>query len=293
MKFLGQVQLMGATMLWGKEFAARIKEKIKEEVCSLKSSFDIQPGLAVLLVGDNPASKAYVNAKIKACKETGIFSLEEVFPFGTSEEEIRSQIYKLNERPDIHGILVQLPLPNNLCPENIMIAIDPRKDVDGFHPFNRGNLVLGKSNLIACTPLGVIELLKANNVQINGKHAVIVGRSNIVGKPLASLFLEHDATVTICHSKTSNLKDITLQADILVLAMGRPHAITADYVSENSIVVDVGFTRINGKAKGDAAPCVAEKALAITPVPGGVGPMTIAMLLRNTITATKLIHNIK
>lgn len=283
---------MSARILDGDRLASDIKKKIAIEAAGLKSTYGVQPGLAVLIVGGHPSSKAYVKAKLRSCKEAGFFSLEEVFPLEVREEELKERIYQLNKRKDIHGILLQLPLPSHLKPENLMTVIDPEKDVDGFHPLNRGNLVVGQGLLVPCTPMGIIELLKAYDILIEGKHSVIVGRSNIVGKPLASLLLNSDATVTICHSHTANLKEITRQADILVLAMGKPHSITAEFVSEKAVVVDVGFTKVGGKALGDAAPDVPEKVTAFTPVPGGVGPMTIAMLLRNTIIAAKHINNI-
>lgn len=283
---------MSARILDGDRLASDIKKKIAVEAAGLKSTYGVQPGLAVLIVGGHPSSKAYVKAKLRSCKEAGFFSLEEVFPLEVREEELKERICQLNKRKDIHGILLQLPLPSHLKPENLMAVIDPEKDVDGFHPLNRGNLVVGQSLLVPCTPMGIIELLKAYDILIKGKHSVIVGRSNIVGKPLASLLLNRDATVTICHSHTANLKEITRQADILVLAMGKPHSITAEFVSEKAVVVDVGFTKVGGKALGDAAPDVPEKVTAFTPVPGGVGPMTIAMLLRNTIIAAKHINEL-
>lgn len=284
---------MAAHILTGKLLAARIKEEISSEVSRIRSYYKIQPGLAVLMVGNNASSQAYVRGKLQACREAGFFSFKEVFPEETKESILLERIQKLNNQDDIHGVLVQLPLPEHIDADRVMAVLNPDKDVDGFHPINRGKLVVGQSDLIPCTPKGIVELLQSYDISFAGKHVVIVGRSNVVGKPLASLLLNCGATVTVCHSQTVNLKNITLQADILVLAMGKPHAITADFVTANTIVVDVGFTRFNGKGCGDAAPDVASKVQGITPVPGGIGPMTIAMLLKNTLIATKKLHHIK
>ena len=283
---------MSAHILTGKLLAARIKEEIASEVSRIRSYYKIQPGLAVLMVGSNSSSQAYVRGKLQACREAGFFSFKEVFPEETGETILLERIQQLNNRPDIHGILVQIPLPKHIDVDRVMAAVNPDKDVDGFNPINRGKLVVGQSDFIPCTPKGIVELLQSYDISFAGKHVVIVGRSSVVGKPLALLFLNNDATVTVCHSQTVNLKNITLQADILVLAMGQPHAITSDFVNKNTIVVDVGFTRVNGKGCGDAAPDVASKVRGITPVPGGIGPMTIAMLLKNTLIATKKLNNI-
>lgn len=284
---------MAAHVLTGKLLAAKIKEEIAAEVSRIRSYYKTQPGLAVLMVGNNSSSQAYVRGKLQACREAGFFSFKEVLPEETKESILLERIEQLNNRYDIHGILVQLPLPKHIDVDRVMAAVNPDKDVDGFHPINRGKLVVGQSDLVPCTPKGIVELLQSYDISLAGKHVVIIGRSNVVGKPLASLFLNNDATVTVCHSQTVNFKNLTLLADILVLAMGKPYAITAEFVNKNTIVIDVGFTRVNGKGCGDAAPDVASKVAAITPVPGGIGPMTIAMLLKNTLIATKKIHNIQ
>lgn len=283
---------MGARLLSGSARAAQVRAEVAAEVERLKRGSGVQPGLAVLMVGNHPASVAYVGAKLKACREVGFFSLQETFPEETSEDEVVQRIQALNQRGEIHGILVQLPLSPHLDPDRIMRSVAPEKDVDGFHPLNRGDLVLGKSDLVPCTPMGVIDLLRTHEIPVAGKHAVVVGRSNIVGKPMAALLLAADATVTVCHSRTPDLAAFTRQAEILVLALGQPHSITGTHVREGAVVVDVGFTRENGMIKGDAAPDVAAKASAITPVPGGVGPMTIAVLLRNTLVAAKKLHGV-
>jgi len=269
----------------GKDIALEIRAGIKQEITSLK----ICPGLAAILVGENPASKVYVRNKRKACEEAGIYSEEHALPEDTSEADLLSLIDKLNKNPAIHGILVQLPLPKGLNERKILDAVTPQKDIDGFHYMNVGKLVANENGFYPCTPLGVIALLKATGVNIAGAHAVVVGRSNIVGKPMALLLLHENATVTICHSKTKNLPEICRQADILVAAIGKANFVTSDMVKDGAVVIDVGINRTeDGKLCGDVDfASVAEKTSAITPVPGGVGPMTIAMLLANTLQSAK------
>jgi methylenetetrahydrofolate dehydrogenase (NADP+)/methenyltetrahydrofolate cyclohydrolase len=269
----------------GKEIALKIRADIKQEIAALK----IRPGLAAILVGENPASKVYVRNKRKACEEAGIVSSEHALPEHTSEADLLSLIDKLNNDPAIHGILVQLPLPKSLNERKVLDAVTPEKDIDGFHYMNVGKLVANENGFYPCTPLGVIALLKAMEVTIAGSHAVVVGRSNIVGKPMALLLLHENATVTICHSKTKNLPEICRQADILVAAIGKAKFVTADMVKEGAVVIDVGINRTEaGKLVGDVDfEAVSEKTFAITPVPGGVGPMTIAMLLKNTLQSAK------
>jgi methylenetetrahydrofolate dehydrogenase (NADP+)/methenyltetrahydrofolate cyclohydrolase len=269
----------------GKAIATAIRVRIQSEIQSLK----IRPGLAAVLVGDHPASKIYVRNKRKACEAAGIYSEEHSLPEETSEADLLSRIGQLNNNPAIHGILVQLPLPKSLNERRILDAVTPQKDVDGFHYMNVGKLVANENGFYPCTPLGVIALLKATGVTISGAHAVVVGRSNIVGKPAALLLLHENATVTLCHSKTKDLPLICRQADILVAAIGKAKFVTADMVKEGAVVIDVGINRLeDGKLVGDVDfESVAEKASAITPVPGGVGPMTIAMLLANTLQAAK------
>jgi methylenetetrahydrofolate dehydrogenase (NADP+) / methenyltetrahydrofolate cyclohydrolase len=279
---------MAAIIIDGKQIASDMRTRLKQEVQVL-SEQGKRPGLSVILVGDNPASQSYVRGKEKACRDLGIYSIVERLPNDTTEAEILDKIAGFNTNPDIHGILVQLPLPNHISEQNVIEAISPQKDVDGFHVTNVGRLQTGMESLIPCTPHGVIQMLKFMNVPIKGKHVVIVGRSNIVGKPLAALFLAENATVTVCHSKTEDLKAFTKQADILIAAVGKPNLITAEMVKEGSVVIDVGINRLeNGKLVGDVAfNTVKEVAGMITPVPGGVGPMTITMLLYNTIEAAK------
>jgi methylenetetrahydrofolate dehydrogenase (NADP+) / methenyltetrahydrofolate cyclohydrolase len=279
---------MAAIIIDGKQIASDMRTRLKQEV-QILSEQGKRPGLSVILVGDNPASQSYVRGKEKACRDLGIYSIVERLPNDTTEAEILDKIAGFNTNPDIHGILVQLPLPNHISEQNVIEAISPQKDVDGFHVTNVGRLQTGMESLIPCTPHGVIQMLKFMNVPIKGKHVVIVGRSNIVGKPLAALFLAENATVTVCHSKTEDLKAFTKQADILIAAVGKPNLITAEMVKEGSVVIDVGINRLeNGKLVGDVAfNTVKEVAGMITPVPGGVGPMTITMLLYNTIEAAK------
>lgn len=269
----------------GKEVAEKIKLQVKEEIKSLGKDIT----LAVVIVGDNPASKVYVNNKKKACKLVGIQSLEYGLPENTSEDELLSLIDRLNNYNYVDGILIQLPLPRHINTDMVIERINPEKDVDGFTAINTGKLWLGQYDIAPCTAIGVIELLDYYNIDIAGKHCVIVGRSNIVGKPVAALMLERNATVTVCHSKTQNLYDITRTADILIAAVGKPKFITRDMVKDGAVVIDVGINRDeNGKLYGDVDfENVKDKTTAITPVPGGCGPMTVAMLVKNTLEAAK------
>jgi len=247
------------------------------------------PHLTVILVGDNPASKSYVNGKKKAAAETGISSDVIELAATITEEKLLAAIDELNQDPSVHGILVQLPLPDHIREQHIIEAIDPNKDVDGFHPVNIGRMMTGVDTFLPCTPYGIITMLKSKNITITGKHAVVIGRSNIVGKPVGQLLLNENATVTYCHSKTQDLKSFTTKADILIVALGTPNVITADYLKQNAVVIDVGINRIDdGSLTGDVDFDDAKnKASFITPVPRGVGPMTITMLLQNTIKAAK------
>ena len=279
-----------ARILSGKEFAARIKEDAARGVAEMKAA-GVLPRLAVIIVGSDPASEVYVRNKQRTCEELGIRSDHIALPAETSKEELLACIEELNVDPEVHGILVQLPLPAQIAEdeEEILSHIDPRKDVDGFHPVNVGHLVLGAPGLRPCTPAGCIRMLDYAGIPIEGAHAVIIGRSNIVGKPMAHLLLERNATVTICHSRTQNLAAIARTADILVAAVGRPHFVTADMVKEGATVIDVGINRIApkklvGDVDFDAAAAVAG---AITPVPGGVGLLTVAMLMENVVQAAK------
>jgi methylenetetrahydrofolate dehydrogenase (NADP+)/methenyltetrahydrofolate cyclohydrolase len=275
-----------AKILSGKEVSARIKSELAKEVGELKGR-GIFPGLAVVIVGDDPASRVYVNSKKKNCEELGIYSEEHALGADTSEEELLSLIAELNKRKEINGILVQLPLPKQINEEHIINAIDPKKDVDAFHPVNVGKIMVGNYDFVPCTPAGVMELIKESGIEISGKECVVVGRSNIVGKPQAMLLLHENGTVTICHSRTKDLKAAVKRADIVVAAVGRPNFITGDMIKEGAVVIDVGINRVaEKKLVGDVDFESAEKvASAITPVPGGVGPMTIAMLMKNTVKA--------
>lgn len=272
---------MPAQILDGKKVATDVRAQIAKEV---EQTEGITPGLAVVLVGDDQASQVYVRNKEKACNSVGINSFMHLLPASTRQEELLDLIKKLNADSKVHGILVQLPVPPQIDPDIILQAIDPTKDVDGFHPFNTGKLMAGLETFVPCTPRGIMHLLAAYNISLAGKHAVVVGRSNIVGKPMASLLMARDATVTVCHSKTSDLKEFTRSADILVVAVGRPRLITADMVKPGAVVVDVGINRLPEGLVGDVDfDTVKEVASYITPVPGGVGPLTIAMLLQNTL----------
>lgn len=288
---------MSARILEGKVFAAQIKDSVKSEVEILQNIHGITPGLAVLIVGENPASKVYVANKDKACAEIGIYSKVVRLPEHITKEELLREIKALNENAAIHGILLQLPVPEHLknYETEFLNAIDPAKDVDGFHPINVGKLAIGEEHLLPCTPFGCIKMLELADIEIAGKHAVIIGRSNIVGKPMANLLLSRHATVTICHSRTKELASITRQADILVVAIGKANFVTQEMVKPGAVVIDVGINRIGEKKLvGDVDfEQVKEVAGAITPVPGGVGLLTIAMLLSNTITAVKLQQNSK
>lgn len=275
-----------AQIIDGKKISQEIKDEIKEQVAQLKAKGS-EVCLAVIQVGNNPASTVYVGNKKKACAYTGITSLAYELPEETTEEELLQKIEELNQDKKVNGILVQLPLPKHMDEDKIIEAISPAKDVDGFHPVNVGALSIGKDGFISCTPYGIIQLLKRSGTEIDGKNCVIIGRSNIVGKPMAQLLLRENGTVTIVHSHTKNLKEITAQADIVVAAIGKANYITADYIKEGAVVIDVGINRNeNGKLCGDVDFAqVSEKASAITPVPGGVGPMTIAMLMQNCLEA--------
>ncbi len=273
----------------GKVVSAYVKETVKTEVADFVKQTGVTPALAVIVVGDDPASAVYVRNKHKACLAVGIVSHEYALPASTTEEELLSLIDELNQNKDIHGILVQLPLPRHISEEKVLLSIDPKKDVDAFHPMNVGHLVAGNYDFLPCTPAGVMELLRYYKMEIDGKHCVILGRSNIVGKPMAHLMLEANATVTVCHSHTKNLANITRQADILVVAIGKAEFVHADMIKPGAVVIDVGINRMpDGTLAGDVATAEAEPvASAITPVPGGVGPMTIAVLMKNTLTAAK------
>ena len=278
-----------AQILKGKEVAQRIKDELKDEVANLKKAV-INPGLAVIIVGDDPASRVYVNNKKKACEYCGILSEEYALPYETTQEEVIDLIKTLNSRSDISGILCQLPVPKHIDEEAIINAIAPNKDVDAFHPVNVGKIMVGNYDFVPCTPAGVMELIKESGIDVSGKECVVVGRSNIVGKPQAMLLLHKNGTVTICHSRTKDLSKKTKNADILVAAVGIPNFIKGDMIKEGAVVIDVGINRMEdgtlcGDVEFDTAKDVAG---AITPVPGGVGPMTIAMLMKNTVKAASV-----
>ena len=275
-----------AKILSGKEVSARIKSELRDEVAELKTK-GIFPGLAVVIVGNDPASRVYVNSKKKACEELGIYSEEHALCAEATEAELLALIDALNKKDEVNGILVQLPLPKHINEENIINAIDPKKDVDAFHPVNVGKIMIGNYDFVPCTPAGVMELIHESGIEVAGKECVVVGRSNIVGKPQAMLLLHENGTVTICHSRTKNLKEAVSRADIVVAAVGKPNFITGDMIKEGAVVIDVGINRIaEKKLVGDVDfESASKKAAAITPVPGGVGPMTIAMLMRNTVKA--------
>ncbi len=274
------------TKIDGKEVSSAVRDRITAEVAQLKEK-GITPGLAVIIVGNDPASRVYVNNKKKGCEQTGMNSFEYAMPEETTTEELIALIEKLNCDKDVHGILCQLPVPKHIDEEKVLNAISPEKDVDAFHPVNCGKVMTGDYTFAPCTPAGMVEMLKYYNIPVAGKHCVIIGRSNIVGKPMAMLMLKNNATVTVCHSRTENLAEITKQADILVAAVGRPNFVTADMVKDGAVVLDVGINRMeDGKLCGDVDfNDVCEKTSFITPVPGGVGPMTITMLLNNTLKA--------
>lgn len=282
-----------AKIISGKEVSAKVKNEVKEKTLELKNK-GIEVGLAVVIVGDDPASRVYVNNKKKACEEVGFTSYEYALPAETTEEELLTLVDKLNKDDKVNGILVQLPVPKHINETAVINAISPDKDVDAFHPVNVGKIMIGDYAFLPCTPAGVMELIDSTGVDIAGKSCVVIGRSNIVGKPMSMLLLHRSGTVTICHSKTKNLKEICANADILVAAVGRPNFVTGDMVKEGAVVIDVGINRLeNGKLCGDVNYEEAEKKAAfITPVPGGVGPMTIAMLMKNTLTAAMIKNNL-
>jgi methylenetetrahydrofolate dehydrogenase (NADP+)/methenyltetrahydrofolate cyclohydrolase len=295
---------MVAKLINGNEVAQQIREELKKETAQLREKHNLVPGLVTILVGENPASVSYVTAKQKTSKELGFYSIQDNQPATIAEEELLKLIDKYNKDPKIHGILVQLPLPKHINETKVLYAIDPKKDVDGFHPVNVGKLMIGEADYLPCTPAGIQQLLIRSGAKIDGAEVVVVGRSNIVGKPIANILLQKqkgaNATVTICHTGTKDMAFHTKRADILIVAAGKPKAITADMVKDGAVVIDVGVNRIGmtpeGKAKlaGDVDfDGVKEKASAITPVPGGVGPMTITMLMMNTVKAAKVAAGIK
>ncbi len=277
-----------ATIISGKELAANKRQEMKIEVEAL-SKKGIVPGLAVILIGDHPASKSYVSGKVKACKEVGIRSVLIEKSEDITEEELLNLIDSLNNDSEIHGILVQLPLPNHISERAVIEKISVEKDVDGFHPISIGKMMIGEETFLPCTPFGIVEMLKSKEIKIEGKHVVVIGRSNIVGKPVGQLLLNENATVTYCHSRTENMKEITKQADILIVAVGKANFVDSSYVKEGAAVIDVGVNRLDtGKLCGDVVfDDVKEVVSYLTPVPGGVGPMTITMLLHNTIISAK------
>ncbi len=290
---------MTARIISGTETARQIREELKQEIASLKEKHNLVPGLVTVLVGADPASQVYVGAKEKTSKELGIYSERYDIPAETTQEELLERIDRLNKDPKIHGILVQLPLPKHIKETEILFAIDPKKDVDGFHPVNVGKLMIGEADYLPCTPHGIQQLLVRSGVEISGAEVVILGRSNIVGKPIANILLQKkegaNATVTVCHTGTRDVNFHTRRADILIVATGRPKSVTADMVKEGVVVIDVGVNRLGKTAEGKSIlagdvdfEAVKEKASAITPVPGGVGPMTITMLMLNTVKAAKV-----
>ena len=295
---------MTAKLINGNEIARHIREELKQETEHLKNGHNVVPGLVTILVGQNPASLSYVTAKQKTSKELGFYSIQDNQPESISEADLLALIEKYNNDPKIHGILVQLPLPKHINETKVLIAIDPCKDVDGFHPINVGKLMIGEADYLPCTPAGIQQLLIRTGVETSGAEVVVVGRSNIVGKPIANILLQKqkgaNATVTICHTGSKNMEFHTKRADILIVAAGKPKAITADMVKEGAVVIDVGVNRIGVTPEGKAKLCgdvdfenVKEKASAITPVPGGVGPMTITMLMMNTVKAAGIAAGVK
>lgn len=285
--------MTAATIISGKQISEEIRKGIALEVEQL-SKQNVRPGLAVVLVGDDPASHVYVRNKEKACQDLGFYSEVHRLSAESSQEEVLALVDKLNAQESIHGILVQLPLPKHIHEKAVIDAIAVEKDVDGFHPVNVGNLVIGDDSLLPCTPAGVIEMIKRTGIEIAGKHAVVIGRSNIVGKPVSLLLQRENATVTMCHSRTGNMAEIARQADILVVAIGRANMIDASYVKPGAVVIDVGMNRLeNGKLAGDVDfESVKKVSGPITPVPGGVGPMTITMLMQNTLIAAKRLNGL-
>ncbi len=278
-----------AQIIDGKAVSASVRERIAKETAEFAKKTGVTPGLAVIIVGENPASQVYVRNKHKACQDVGMYSVVIEMPENTTQEQLLEKVDELAKDNAVHGILVQLPLPAHIDEEMVIKAIPPEKDVDAFHPANVGRIMIGNQSFVPCTPAGVMELLDAYDIEIEGKNCVIIGRSNIVGKPQAMLMLQKNATVTICHSRTVNLAEVTSKADILVAAVGRSKFVTADMVKEGAVVIDVGINRgEDGKLCGDVDyDAVFDKVSYITPVPGGVGPMTITMLLKNTLTAAK------
>ena len=290
---------MTAKIISGREIAQQIRQELSQEIAELKEKHNLVPGLATVLVGDDPASQVYVGSKERSCKALGIYSERYDLPADTKETKLLALVRRLNKDARIHGILVQLPLPKHINEAKVLYAIDPNKDVDGFHPVNIGKLMIGQATFLPCTPRGIQELLIRSGAKIEGAEVVVVGRSNIVGKPIANILMQKaagaNATVTVCHTKTRDIAFHTRRADILIVAAGRPKAITADMVKEGATVIDVGVNRIGKTAEGKAILCgdvdfeaVKEKAGAITPVPGGVGPMTIVMLMLNTVKSAKM-----
>ena len=279
-----------AHIIDGKAISAAVRGEIKENTQALIAKTGVTPGLAVIIVGEDPASQVYVRNKRRACEEVGFYSEAYELPAETTQAELETLLDKLNADPNIHGILVQLPLPSHLDENAVLLRIDPKKDVDAFHPYNVGRIMIGDYAFLPCTPAGVMELLRRTGIDCAGKSCVVVGRSNIVGKPQAMLLLQANGTVTVCHSRTKDLAAITREADILVVAIGRADFITGDMVKEGAVVIDVGMNRRpDGKLTGDVDfATVAPKASHITPVPGGVGPMTITMLMQNTLTAARI-----
>jgi methylenetetrahydrofolate dehydrogenase (NADP+)/methenyltetrahydrofolate cyclohydrolase len=295
---------MTAQLIRGAEVAARIREELKKEIADLKAKHNVVPGLVTILVGADPASQVYVGAKEKTSKELGIYSERYDLPQETTQAELMRLIDQLNKNPKIHGILVQLPLPKHLNEEEVLYAISPKKDVDGFHPVNLGKLMIGKPDYLPCTPAGIQQLLIRSGTKIEGAEVVVVGRSNIVGKPIANILLQKqegaNATVTVCHTRSRDISLHTKRADIIIVAAGKPKAVTADMVKEGVVVIDVGVNEVGRTAEGKRIlvgdvdfDAVKEKAKAITPVPGGVGPMTITMLMLNTVKAAKLAAGLK
>lgn len=283
---------MTAQVISGKQLAKELRENMKEEINLLKQR-GITPHLTVILIGDDPASHSYVNGKKKASEEVGISSEIIKLDATITEDELLDKIQELNKDPNVHGILVQLPLPEHIDEQKVIETIDPKKDVDGFHPINVGRMMIGQDTFLPCTPFGILKMLQSINIDMSGKHAVIIGRSNIVGKPMGQLLLNENATVTYCHSRTKDLKKYTLSADILIVAVGKEHIVDGSYIKDGAVVIDVGVNRTKeGKLTGDVDfEDAKEKASYITPVPGGVGPMTITMLLENTIKAAKGLTN--
>lgn len=288
---------MSAEIINGKALAATFREQLAQEVAQLKTESQIVPHLTAVLVGEDPASAVYVRNKQRACEKAGIQSTLKRLPAETSEAELIDLVHELNADQGVHGILVQLPLPKHITETAILDAVNPLKDVDAFHPENVGLIVQGRPRYLPCTPYGIQQMILSTQMETAGKHAVILGRSEIVGKPMAMLLIQRglgaDATVTICHSRTQNLKEIVRSADIIIAAIGQPEFVTADMVKPGAVVIDVGINRVNDKLVGDVAfDSVKEVASAITPVPGGVGPMTIAMLLKNTLTAARILSGV-